>query len=100
MSRRRVECCIAEGLGCVVTNDIILCRVDSVLISAHVSVDAQSSTYKVGLYRGKLRTISCLAFMESSTCLTALRDACTPCESVSASTDVEEAASTSALASP
>ena len=79
-------------------NDEILCRVDPVLASVYVSVGVLSITYKVGLYRGRLTTISCLAFIRSSTCLTALRYDCTPVESVPISTVEEEAVSTTAPA--
>ena len=80
-------------------NDEILCRVDPVLASVYVSVGVLSITYKVGLYRGRLRTTSCLAFKGASTCLAALRHDWTPFETVSISTCVEGAASISASAS-
>jgi hypothetical protein len=99
LSWRRAECLIEQGLGGVVADGIVLRCIDSVLILVHVLVGIQSSTYKVGLYRGRLTTISCLAFMRSSTCLAALRYDCTPFDSVSTSADEEEAVSTTAPAS-
>lgn len=88
-----------SGIGIIVANGKVLWRVESVLVSVRTMVGIRITHNNLGLYRGKLSTTSCLAFMGSSTCLAAPRYDCTPFESVSMSTDEEEAATIAVPAS-